>query len=61
MKDAAESVSTSSSLRRLKAAAGAGRAGVRVAQQTTHNLVDRSGAVLAALVAAEQGCCIDYA
>ena len=37
---------------RLKAAAGTVRTGVRVAQQTPHDLADRSGAVFAARVAA---------
>ena len=49
-------ISPPSTVRRLKAAAGAGRTGVRVAQQTPHNLVDRSGAVLAARVAAAATC-----
>src|SRR5215472_7985314 len=45
-----------STLRRLKAAAGARRTGVRVAQQTPHNLVDRPDAVFAAGVAATATC-----
>jgi hypothetical protein len=44
--------SGSQPLRRLKAAAGTGRAGVRVAQQAPHNLAEGSGAVFAAGVAA---------